>query len=207
MLASIRSFSFLLLAGLFLSAATSSQHGTFRILDDSQLYLDGSSNVKDFTCLCENDFGTNTFQWELAENFKFVRFRNTSLQFPSKSLDCGGRMINQDMYETLKAEDYPEINITLLEAWPQPTGGFLKKEHWTNLKVKTQLTIANTSQTVWMEIQALAASSGNFRFKGSQELSLAKFCLEPPSPLGGLIKVADCVTIHLDLHLDLGTNG
>ena len=178
--------------------------GTFCIQEDSRLYLNGTSNVTDFSCICENEFGSYVFQYQMKGEGKYVQFLQTNLTFPSKTLDCGRRAINKDMFETLKADVHPEIEIQIKEVWPS-TGNTLQfsGKQWSLLRVKTQLTIANEARIVWMDIKGKAISEGRYHFKGHQDLLLTSFCLEPPNPLAGLIKVDDCVTIFFDLLVEV----
>ncbi|HMQ47395.1 MAG TPA: YceI family protein [Saprospiraceae bacterium] len=179
------------------------QDGSIEILDTSKLSLDVSSNVKDFSCDCDYEFGTRQFQFQTAEDGLSLTFANTGFYFPSKSLNCGHKGINKDMYETLKAEQYPHIDIKILEAKNQGHQATLSGSQWSSFRVKMQLTIANEKETLWIDVKGQAASKDSFRFIGTKDISLQTFCLEPPSPMMGLVKVDDCITIHFDLWVKL----
>jgi hypothetical protein len=177
---------------------------TFKVHEDSRLFLEGTSNVKKFTCHCEKDFGTYPLKMEAVAKGQGIHFTNTKLEFPATSLNCGHRAINKDMYETLKADEFSTIQVSILEAWHTEGSGALDEcADWTRFRAKARLYIAGIERDMWMEVKGKSIGNKGYRFVSSEELSLADYCLEPPSPMMGLIKVHDCITIHFDLSVEV----
>lgn len=169
----------------------------YSIEPDSKLYLEGSSNVVDFTCDCTNPSGNGQFSFRLRP--EGYLFENSVLDIPVKELDCGNRPMNRDMYDALKADQHPSITIQPLRVKSLTKNALSECEEWSNLSVDLQLDIAGVSRTISMEIRGAHLGYQLYRFIGSQAIYLTDFDIDPPKALLGAIKVDNCITINMDL--------
>jgi len=172
---------------------------SFMITGDSDLYLNGSSNINEFSCvcLCYEKNQQHRFQMSGSSGKWDMKFHHTSLDLRTNELDCGHRGINKDLYKTLNSEEHPHITIELLRVdVPEQLD-----EHpgWSRLTALTAITIAGVRREVEMSVRGQRIDSENFRFVGEKDLYMSNFNLEPPKPLFGLIKVHDLIQIYLDL--------
>ncbi|MCB0626848.1 MAG: hypothetical protein KDC43_23765 [Saprospiraceae bacterium] len=200
LLSRLRLFAALFALLIFCAASNdTSVDREYTITDASKLFLEGTSNVTDFTCNCQESFSPSSFQVQRQAEGRIASFRNTKLKLQSKKLDCGQKAMNKDMYSTLKADEFPYITIELLQA-KQPTGLRLGEcDDWVPMDVQMAITIAGVRQVQWINVKGLQKGRQDFSFQGSKELLMSSFGLTPPRPLLGLIKVDDAITIHLDL--------
>lgn len=197
----------LLFLPLFLSISPSAflplERG-FVIESDSELSIRGSSNVNQFSCLClcieKNRSHRVNFQ-PLSGKAAF-EFSHTSLQLATADLDCGHKGINKDLYQTLQADQHPNITIELLKAAPAK-GVLVSNDGWMPIQATTAITIAGVRKVVPMTIRARQLSDNEFHFVGSKDLLMTDFNIEPPKALFGLIKVDNTITINLDLSIRL----
>ncbi|NJK82724.1 MAG: hypothetical protein HC912_01835 [Saprospiraceae bacterium] len=170
----------------------------FQILPNSQLRISGTSNVTDFTCICEEYFPKLVAEIQYEE--KKVRFNNTSLRIATRKLQCGNKLMNEDMYEALKADEYSDIVIELYEVTP------IFEQHltneWLTMKASACFTIAgvNKEETFWLK--ALRESANQYRFFGRKALCLNDYHIKMPRPMMGLIKIDNNITLHLDLKIN-----
>ncbi len=169
----------------------------YSIEPDSKLYLEGSSNVVDFTCDCTDPSGNGRFSFRLKP--EGYLFENSTLEIPVQELDCGNRPMNRDMYDALKAEQYPSIAIQPLRVKSLAQNALSKCEEWSNINIDLQLSIAGVSRIVSMEIQGAHLGYQLYRFIGNQAIYLTDFGIDPPKALLGAIKVDNCITINMDL--------
>jgi hypothetical protein len=171
--------------------------GSYYIESGSRLYLRGSSNVTSFTCECHcyDPAQAHAYRVEAGQASGNYAFRQTLLRLPTRSLDCGHRGINSDMYATLKAEAYPHVSIELLSV-RLPS---LSIHETANLQALVAITIAGVRHEEWINVRVQCMDDDRYRFTGSKPLSMARFGLRPPSPMMGLVKVSDRIDIHLDL--------
>ncbi len=175
--------------------------GQYELAAGSRLYLEGTSNVKDFSCHCTDPLPAGEYLVRVEQ--EMLTFSNTSIQIYSRSFDCGHRGINKDMYETLQSADHPYIEIELLAVEQLEALDNNSADLWTSAQAQLRMTIAGSSQLLSMPIQIQARPDGLLQCKGVQSIYLSDFELEAPRPMLGLIKVDDCIRIYLDLLLRL----
>ncbi len=164
----------------------------------SRLTIDGSSNVNKFTCACNQQFPQSTLRFDLSDGGRSARFTNAGLSIRTKSLDCGNNQMNKDMYQTLRADQHPNIRIDLTRAQLQEAGQ-LSDTDWTPLKATSTLTIAGVSKPVVFEVKAKRVSADRIRLMASKEVLMTDFHIDPPRAMLGLIKVNDAIRINMDL--------
>lgn len=193
---------FILLSPLFLALSYVEEvllPSQFIVENTSKLYLLGSTNVNTFRCDCMEQFSTYSMKMTKTEGGQTVTFTDTKLRIPSSRFDCGNRIMNKDMFETLKGDKYPNIQIELLDAVQVGGKELDESSNWTPMKATTAITIAGIRKVVKMDVQGKKIAQNRYQFKGNKGLNLSDYSLDPPSPMMGLVKVDDVITIHLDL--------
>lgn len=186
----------LALPALFLNLTPPDATVFFKIEPGSKLNIKGTSNVTDFTCKCEEVFPQ--LQMTLNNSGTKAEFKKTMLSLRAKKLDCGNKAMNNDMYDTMKADDYPNIEIQLLES----NAADLNSE-WLTLQAAANLTIAGTTRKESFTIQAKKIDELQYRIKGSKALKMTDYGMTPPRPMLGLIKVKDEIVLDLDLTVSI----
>lgn len=171
---------------------------SYQIEQNSALFINGSSNVNNFTCNCEQQFAKNSFLAEIPNGGNSIRFKETILKVNAKSLDCGKKRMNNDMYETLKAEEFPYIFIELHHA-NLVAASHVFNDDWKDFKASATITIAGVPQKVDLLISGKKSGDNLYRFISHKDLYLSSFNLDTPKALLGLIKVHDCININFDL--------
>jgi hypothetical protein len=194
--------AFILLSPLFLALSYVEEAlmpNQFTVENTSKLYLLGSTNVNTFRCDCMEQFSTYSMKMVKTESGQTITFSDTKLRIPSSRFDCGNRIMNKDMFETLKGEKYPNIQIELIDAVQAGGKGLDEAAGWAPMKATTAITIAGIRKVVKMDVQGKKIAQNRYQFKGNKGLNLSDYSLAPPSPMMGLVKVDDVITIHLDL--------
>ena len=191
----------LTLAFLASSFTPTSAPLSYRILQDSRLFLEGTTNVNTFVCKCAcvQSFPRLQFEMEVKEEGQKAVFDEAGLNIRTTDLDCGNRNMNKDLHETLKARQYPSISIVIQEAGLK-SGAVLAGGHeWTYITAKAQLTVAGVERSVRLKIKAQQTGPGTYRFLSQYTIKMTDFNIEPPTAMLGLIKVNDRIEIHFDL--------
>lgn len=174
---------------------------TIQIEEGSRLFIEGTSNINSFECLCKDQFGTRKARALIDDDGRKVTFMQTSLSLKTQTLDCDNSKINRDLCDALKADEYPNIVITLHEATVQ---GGLDGEGWADITAVATLTITDQSRRVPLSVKGKRLSGNRFRFVSVKELKMTDFGIEPPTALFGLIKVRDKIKINFDLIVKAG---
>jgi len=165
---------------------------------DSQVAIEGSSNLKAIRCVAASVRYPGSIQAEFDAERSVLRLHQGKILLDVAALDCGARVINQDMRETLKAEQFPQIAMDILSV-QLPVGKSDLDLPWQTCKAETRVRMAGVTRSEPFIFQGKRLGPGRYRVTGSHEIKLSNYCLEAPSAMMGLIKVDDCFLIQLDL--------
>jgi len=181
------------------------QHVSF--LNSSELYLQGSSNVNQFTCRCEQGLAPLQVNVDFKPEDQIARFERAQLNIVTRNLDCGNRGMNRDMYKTLQANNHPEISIQLRAVRQLEGYSPMLCDEWVPLLASAYLTIAGKKRIVHLDVQGRQEPGGHYRFLSELTINMTDFGIDPPTALLGLVQVDNEITIHLDLHVSAKSIG
>lgn len=188
---------------VFLSNRFPALTGEFRIDSSSQLRLEGTTNINQFTCNCSEDFPVDTYETVQNDHPYLLSLRKTDFHLATDNLDCGRRGINNDLRKALKSDSFPYIRIEV-QSIRLPEGNTLVEgEDWTDVPVKTQITIAGSRRPLHLSVKVKALGNHTYQLRSQTQVAMSDFGIDPPRPMLGMIKVRDFITIHLDLKVDL----
>jgi hypothetical protein len=175
----------------------------YQILEGSTLSVSGSSNVHDFVCLCTQEFENGTVQMTVPPRRIEVSFTASELKIETRQLDCGKKLMNQDMYKTLKADDFPFIGISLKKVVQDPEYCLSTCTDWIELEVLAEISIAGSCKLVPLVVEARQIQENTYRFVSQAKLQMTDFNITPPEALMGMIRVHNQIRIDLDLHITI----
>ena len=163
---------------------------------DSRLWLEGSSNVRDWTCKAtameasiDVDDATGATDGRLV--------RGVAVKVPVRMLKCGDRHMEAEMYKALKAPNLPEVgHITAsFDRIPQTAiPGEL-------VATTGQLTVAGVERTVKMTVRSERLPDGSYRARGTVPILMTDFGIKPPRPWGGILRTANKVLIQFEIFI------
>jgi len=198
--------SFLLLFSPLFGQVEISNDGEYMelaFLENCRLVIEVETNVNEFDCnyLSRADFTDLCFQGKLDE--RSVDFYNAQLNLPVHEFDCGGSLINKDFRELLYTEEHPYISVEF------------KRATWYPLKVQEQnrrlgrpvgyfeveIALAGHSKTKTLQIYSSHLKERTLFSRGSIDIHMTEFGIEPPEKFLGMVKVKDLLTINFDLNI------
>ena len=166
------------------------------VRSDSRLWLEGSSNVRDWTCKATAMEATIDLDDANVESYR-REVRAVSVSVPVRLLKCGDRHMEAQMYTALKAPSLPELTyITArFDRIPQKTA--------TGELVETagQVTAAGVERTVTMAVRSERLPDGSYRARGTVPILMTDFGIKPPRPWGGILRTADKVLIQFEIFI------
>lgn len=118
------------------------------------------------------------------------------VSIPVRSFDCGRKAMNEDMYESLRADSMPNITYLfysidrVLES--DSNGTF-------QLGTVGGLSLAGEAKTMEFPVTVQREGPLTFGVKGSIDMKMTDFGIEPPTALLGLIKAYDDIKIRFRL--------
>jgi hypothetical protein len=174
------------------------------ILPPSQIFVAGKSNVNQFNCDCEQDFSAMQPRCYWQADPPTLVFENTQLRLRAENLDCGNRMMNRDLRNTLRADQHPEIRLDLRRL--QFAAGDIANAigtDWTDLTAHTNLTLAGQTRRASIRFRGRSVGHEVYELVGVHEVRMTDFGVEPPTAMMGLVKVDDHMRIHFKLWLSV----
>lgn len=175
------------------------QSGVFyTTLPESKVWIDGTSTINDFTCttIKVNGYGYIVYPDSLTLK-ETLKNDKGILSLKVKTLDCGKERMNEDMFEAMKAEQFPLIKFDLVE--PEVSTKIDSSTKVFNVRIKGKLFLAGKSNLLDMILTITRLDSNKFRVQGNTELSMLDYNIEPPSAFFGLIKAHEELTVFFDL--------
>ena len=180
--------------------------GKYKVLPESKVYLEGTTNVNKFKCDCGNNFESKVYRIQSMDGNKIV-FSNTILLLPVTYFDCKNRKMDRDLQKALKADQFPEVHIELHSFSVNSSGLGSNDGHtWTSAKAQVSITLAGKTQRHEILVKSKKGSPVQWIFNGKQSMKMTDFNITPPEALFGMIKVNDQITFYFDLVLELEQN-
>lgn len=194
--------------------------GEIEIEKGGKLWIEGSASIVDYTCNAEQLAGNGNIEnvSESEKNKKAHGDVTITVSVPVRTLECGKRGMNKDMYEALKSKKNPNINYRLLEAVRVEEGEFDNNQDrsdsdqnadgesgadWMNIKTTGILEIAGVQDTTIVYVKGQVLDESRFRVKGSKQIDMKTFNVKPPTALMGLIKADNELTVHFNVTVRL----
>lgn len=182
-------FTLILAGSLQLATAQPAQVSDSYIFSgDTQLFIDGTSSLHDWTCDVERTEGR--FATSSTDDGSSFSVDSGSLSVSVDDIECGKGTMNKKLRKALTINDAESIDFVLTAARVASTDdGDL------SFDFSGDLSIAGTTRPV--SLTAIGSSeSDTIRLEGSYSLLQTDFGVDPPSALLGRLKTGDEVTIR-----------
>lgn len=179
-----------LVLGSFSQTNTVKNSKSVLITSESELQINGTSNVKDFTCEYEIQNLNKPIRIHYEKVDDIIRFEESMLILENNGFDCGGKGINSDFHGLLQSDTYPRIILRLKEIKLKPN----KKQ---TADALVEIEIAGLKQSYHMETKF--NNEQDWLISGKLKLNIKDFDLEAPKKMFGLIVVSDEIEISFNL--------
>lgn len=181
------------------TAAGLASSARMTVQTDSQLWVDGNSTVRRFTCEAGKIRGGLTLDpaassAAIADLGRAVK--GVDLTVPVADLACGDRTMDGHMRKALLAGEAPEIRYRLTGHQVTPTSNGAG-----TVQLTGHLSIAGTERPITMTAELKSEANGAIRVRGSREIRMTEWGVKPPTLMMGTMKVHDPVTVRFDLLL------
>ena len=193
---------FLFASALIATGSVASAQGPsairLRLEPGSQLSIAGTSSAHDFTCKTDKMAVYVDVAPDYTKDLTKVSrpIVNVQVTIPVRNLKCGNGTMDDNMYKTLKANEYQVIKYTLsgydiLDGTASPNG-FAAKTNGT-------LTVAGKQKAVDMKINALRLDAGKATASGEETVLMTDFGIKPPSFMFGAMKVGNEIKVKFNI--------
>lgn len=164
----------------------------FAVQPESQLWINGTSSLHDWTCEVNTVTGNLIATTDATPSVQDVR-----LTIPIDGISCKNDTMNDKMRDALQAGKHPAITYTFAqgETMRDATGNAF------SLSTTGTLNIAGKAQSIRAEVKGEQQADGSLRFTGEVPLQMSAFDVTPPKALMGTLKTGNDVTIRFDVHV------
>lgn len=180
--------------------------GKINIEKGGQLWIEGSAGRINFTCEAQELSGAGEIEdtKHPEANIRGQGNVTIAIALPVKSLDCGKRAMNKDMYEALKSDSFPDIQYQLLEANLSENADDTTA-NWMQISTRGIMAIAGVQDTTSFYVEGKLLDGNRFRVKGSKDIHMDTYDITPPRAMLGLIKADKNLTVHFDVTVKLNS--
>jgi len=176
--------------------------------EDTRLWIEGTSTVRDFTCEAQIidgeaslDTGPGDARDVLQDDGEGAEEEDPvflMVRVPVDSLKCERDRETRDLYRTMKGDEYPEIVFELGDVLVTraPDG----REVANALHVSGDLTIAGVTRTLDLVAWADILEDGRVFATGMKELAMTDFGMDPPRAMLGMLRAHDDIEVHFEIY-------
>ena len=159
---------------------------------DSQLVIKGKTNINRFNCV----FNASNFKNPIPVYFHMdhgkMVFQETHLILNTRCFDCGNRHMNEDFYDLLHADIYPEVILNLKAVT-------LNTDHDNTIYADVNIVISGVTNSYKVPLKI--EKNNKMIVSGVLDLNIKDFNIEPPRKAMGLIVVSEFIKIDLRLNI------
>ena len=186
----------LLLVGMPLMWATAQKE---LVVVNHDLEISGTSTLKDWTMDVEKLDVVGQAVFDSEGNLS--GFKDVVVTVDVKSIKSGTEAMDQNTYEALKAEEYPQISFNLADDVT-----LIKQTSDLFMAIcRGQISIAGTTKSLSFQAQGRFKGANKIELKGSEEVKMTDFNVDPPTFLMGANKTGDKIGLDLTLTLAMKT--
>ena len=188
----------LALTALFaVAGSTHAQSVRLAVGADSKLWIEGGSNLHDWTCRA------SSIDAAIDVDGAFLKtpaptpslLKKVEVKVPVRNLKCGHGGMDNNLYKALKADDSPEISyiVATFDVVPGTTNDSF------TVKTVGALKIAGAEKSVNMDVLATRLADGSIRADGELPLLMTDFGVKPPTAMLGTLRTSNKVTVKFSL--------
>ncbi|WP_348797796.1 YceI family protein [Flavobacterium adhaerens] len=149
------------------------------VIKEIKIEILGNSTVGKYRCDCPHTF-TDTI--DLNSHTK----NSLKSEIATNNFDCGNRVMNKDLKTTIKVTKFPKSTVSITNI----------KSSGVDYKCNLKLTITDKT----LSYNNLALKNTKNSLEGTVSVKFSDLALEPPTKMGGVIKVKNEFVIHFTLY-------
>jgi polyisoprenoid-binding protein YceI len=172
--------------------------------DESEVRVDGTSTMHDWTVRSPTISGAITFKIEVKSDATTQQVRESIIAHPDAEavVAIGVRSLKSDkkdkgmdakMYEAMKADSYPKIEYKLTK-FILAKGTKAEQEEF-DVDTTGDLTIAGVTRHLQMPMRLIVVNKDNLQITGETNMKMTDFKVKPPQALLGAIKSGDKIRV------------
>ena len=158
--------------------------------------VNGSTNVNKFNCAIANYNQPDTLTFHPSNHSRILKMTG-KMKLPVVNFDCHNPMMSKDLQKTLKAKDFPYLEIH-----------FISLSRYPNLELKNDkikgvliIKLAGVSKKIEIEYLSKKIEVNKLTLIGKKRITFSDFNIIPPRKIGGMIKTNNELDIEFVLNV------
>ena len=180
-----------ILAIAFVLISLNSQGQGRYVQSSSRMTISGTSTLHEWTMKSESSTCDAVFQ--INSQGDPLQLISMVVSVPSESLKSGKSGMDKNAYSALKTDENKQITFQL-------TSGKIEGKA---IRCVGSLTIAGTTKQIDLDATYTILSDGSIQCKGSKNLAMKDFNVEPPSFMFGTVTTGNEISVSFDVVLAL----
>ncbi|WP_428329498.1 YceI family protein [Mucilaginibacter sp.] len=177
-----------------IDSMSQAQTNKWVVMENSTLSVNGSTNVNKFAC--------DVLKCDKADTLTIYKSKKEitlsgCVSLKVLSFDCHKDMMTHDLRKTLKANQFPYLQIRFLSIITQPQ----LTEKPSTVTGMVEIEIAGVRKRFDVNYQIAIDAEGVICLMGSNPVKFSDFDLVPPKKLGGLVKAKDQLSVAFELRM------
>jgi hypothetical protein len=168
------------------------------VRSDSRLWLEGSSNVRDWRCDATTLEASIDVDDDAPNASAIARLRRVQVRVPTHALTCGRSQMDNIMYKALHVDDEPDCRQIVgrfdVVAQPGDAGH--------SLVMQGTLRIAGRERIVRVPVALERQRDGSLRAQGALPILMTDYGVKPPTALFGVLRTENRIVVKFDLLVD-----
>lgn len=165
------------------------------VLQGGTLKIAGSTNVNRFRCEVKDYSKPDTLLLSGSDKDNRIRISG-SLALPVFSFDCMNNMMTKDLRKTLKAKEYPTLQISFLSLNKYPDLQLAQEQ----IDGTVCIILAGMAKTFIVNYRISMDEQKIIRLTGNQTIHFSDFNLDPPGRIGGAVKAKDKLEVEFRIN-------
>ena len=171
---------------------------------DSRLWLEGSSNVRDWRCNATSldaAIDVDDRALRVGGESSVRRVRHVQVRVPTHALTCGRSQMDNIMYKALHVDDEPDCQQIVGRFEIISQSGDVDRA----LVMQGTLRIAGRERAVRVPVVVEEERDGALRAQGSLPILMTDYGITPPTALFGVLRTENRIVVKFDLLIDRPT--
>jgi hypothetical protein len=171
---------------------------------DSRLWLEGSSNVRDWRCdatTLDAAIDVDGGMLHAGAASSVARLRRVQVRVPTHALTCGRSQMDNIMYKALHVDDAPDCRQIVGRFEVVSTAGDANQ----SLVMQGTLRIAGRERIVRVPVELEEQRDGTMRAQGALPILMTDYGITPPRALFGVLRTENRIVVKFDLLVDRPT--
>lgn len=165
--------------------------------ESSQIKIEGSSNVNEFTCQLKSPTRKDTLSISYEKEGGNIDFVKSEVYIDTRGFDCHNSMITSDLKKTLKSDQFQYITLRFISLERPTFRNFSSQQ----VKGVISLNIAGKTKTYHIVYRMTPKTDGTILLEGKKVINIKDFNLKTPEKLMGLIKVNEDIEVDFTMKL------